>query len=96
MKYLNVFVKLRNPFGKLVDGVVIIRNEFALCKFEDEKLSKQLYKLGKKKGDDVAYNEEHKAMVQRYKGKTIKQILKIIKEELGNAGGEVLKTKNEN
>lgn len=90
MSYSTIYVKLRSPTGKLVEGQIIIRDGFALATFSDPKLARQLYEEDLTKGEDVAFNEKHNAYVQKYEGMKKAQIIKKLKQELQASGGEVI------
>ena len=90
MKYTTIYIRLRSPLGKIVEGQIIVRDNFALTIFTDPNLAKQLYDADIKAGLDVAYNEERRAYIQRYKGMKKDIIIKKIKGELEKAGGELI------
>lgn len=89
-KYIKVLIRLRDPLGKEVIGQIIIRDGFALSTFSNTKLAKQLYEEDKKNGLDVAFNEEHNAYIQKFGEKSKQEIIKIIKKELEQLGGELI------
>jgi hypothetical protein len=94
MKYTTISIKLRSPKGEIVDGIIVVRDNFALSTFSDKKLARQLYEYDKERGEDVAFNEELNAYIQKYNNKKMKEIIKKITEELEKAGGKVT-SKNE-
>ena len=94
MEYINLLIKLRSPIGRLVDGLIVVRDEFALAKFSDPNLAQQLYDADKKDGLDVFYSEERNTYIQRYKGKGKDEIITIISKELEKSGGKII-TKDE-
>lgn len=93
MKYSTIYVKLRSPRGKIIEGQIIVRDGFALSTFTDPKLARQLYEADSNNGLDVAFNEKHNAYIQKYKGMKKARIVKKIKKELKNAGGQIVKQK---
>lgn len=90
MKYTTLLIKLKNPKGKIVDGLIVVRDGFALAVFNDDNLAKQLYEIDLKEGKDVGFNEKKKAYIQRFKGKKKEKIAEILKAELKQAGGDFI------
>lgn len=89
MKYTTIYLKLRNPKGKVVEGIIIVRDNFILSTFSDKNLARQLYEFDLEKGEDVSFNEEHNAYIKQYNGKKKLQIVEILKKEIIDAGGEI-------
>jgi len=68
---------------------VICKDQYAICWFEDTKLTKKLAKKEKADGKDVTYNDTLKVMIERFEGKTAKEIVVIIGQEMKKAGGQL-------
>ncbi len=90
MNYSVICMKLRSPKGKLVDGRIVVRDNFCLSTFSDPTLAKQLYEYDIEHGEDVAFNQKLNAYIKRYNGKKRLQILAELKEEIVNAGGQIV------
>lgn len=94
MKYTTISIKVRSPKGIMVDGVIVVRDNFILSTFSDKTLAKQLYEWDKDHGEDVAFNEKLNAYIKRYKNKRMKEIVKELTIEIEKAGGTLI-SKNE-
>lgn len=94
MKYTTISLKLRSPKGKLVNGIIIVRDNFILSTFSDKNLARQLYEYDNKNGDDVSFNEKLNAYMKRYKDKKRKKIIKEIESEISKMGGSILNKKD--
>lgn len=94
MKYTTICIKLRSPKGKLVDGIIVVRDNFILSKFSDPKLAKQLYEYDKAQGEDVSFNEKLNSYIKKYQGKKRDSIVKELEEEIKKAGGQLISKKN--
>lgn len=90
MKYTTIYLSLRSPKGKLVNGTIVVRDGFALSTFTDPNLAKQLYDYDIANGEDVAYNKKHNAYIKRYPKMKKEAIVKKLKVEIQNAGGQLL------
>lgn len=89
-KYLSINLKLRAPDGSAVDGIVIIKDGWAISNFRHPTLAKELYIAEKKRHENVSYDAEKKYVIQKYANKTKEQIMEIIKKELNKSGGKFL------
>ena len=89
-KYLSINLKLRAPDGNFVDGIIVIRDGWAISNFKHPTLAKELYIAEKKRHEDVSYDAEKKYIIQKYANKTKEQIIEIIKKELNKSGGKLL------
>ena len=87
MRQTTLKIKLRDPNGKIVDGIVMIGDGKAISKFSDPKLAKKLYKVEKKGGKEVSYNKSMDALIEYFRGMTMEQITMKIGKEIKNAGG---------
>ena len=88
MKSITVSLILNNTKGKPVAGKVIIRDGLTVSTFSDSNLARQLFEYDRDKGEDVAFNEKHNAYIHRYARLSKVEILKLLKEELKQVGGE--------
>jgi len=68
---------------------VICKEQYAVCWFSDSKLTKRLTTKEKADGKDVTYNDTLKVMIERFEGKTAKEVATIIGKEMKAAGGEL-------
>jgi len=87
MKYIRLTVTFKTPLG-MINCLVAIKKEFAILTFKNLNQAKEFYANEKAGGADIKLIERTKSLVQRYKGKTREEILKIIKAELRKAGGK--------
>ena len=86
-KHITVKMQLTDPNGNKVHGQIVITKGFACATFTDKTLAKKLYESEKKKNKNIAWNSRINGLIQKYKGKEIKEILKIIVTELKKTGG---------
>jgi len=77
--------------GKKVGIRIICKPQYAVSSWSDKKLAKKIVKMGKRKGDDIHYNEQLELVTQRYKEKSEEEVVEIIKKELNSIGGEIKK-----
>jgi len=90
-KFITIYTKLKSPEGKSVDGVITIKNEWALFKCADPNLAKELYEADKKDGiKGIVYNQRTKTYLKYYKNTKKEKIAEEIKEELKKAGGSLV------
>jgi hypothetical protein len=90
MEEIVLSVRLKNPEGRLVDGIIVILDGYAISKFNDPKLAERLYKMEKNVGTDCFYSKKQNAYLQRYKDMKKEVIQRIITHELEKMGGKTL------
>ena len=93
-KYLiiNATIRLKKGVTQLPEDVqvkVFCKKNFSVAIFSDKKLAKKLYKMDKKQGKDVMYDEKTNAFIQRFKNKSAKEVCEIISKELKATGGDI-------
>lgn len=95
MTYITIYVRLVNKKGEEVLSTIVVRDGFALTTFSDLDLdlAKQVYEYDKDQGEDVAFNEKHNAYVKNYGKKTKEEIVKELREQIEQAGGQIIEEK---
>lgn len=89
MKYITIYVRLSKA-GKEVLSTIIIRDGFSLTTFTDPSLAKQVYEYDLKNGEDVSFNKKHNAYIKRYGKISKEKIVKELKIEIKQAGGQII------
>jgi hypothetical protein len=80
-QYTTIKLKLRSPQGKIVDGIVIVRDGQAVVNLSDVQLTKQLCEAERKAGADVFYNSSRNLFIREYpKMKKDEIVDKLVKE----------------
>ena len=78
--------------NKITSFQVVIMDGLAVSTFQDSTLAKKLVKAGKKQGNEnIRYDEKINSAIEKYPGKDIKEITKIITKELNNSGAQISK-----
>ena len=89
---INATLRKKATLTALADTIyaqVFCKDNYAVASFSDNKFAKKLYKQQVRKGKSVIYNEKLNLVIERYNGKTAKEIAEIISLELKKSGGEL-------
>jgi len=87
LRFTTIRVKLSSPLGGFVDGIILVTNGKAVCKFSDPNLARRLTKVEKKAGKNVVYSKGNNAMIEYFRGKKMEEIVKILGTQIKKAGG---------
>lgn len=88
MLQLSVTIKVPCWLGfKRVRGICNISDNIAITKFEDKKITRQLYEAEHRiNPSKIGWDEEKQAMVQYYPNTPASKIIETITKELETAG----------
>jgi len=85
---INVNIELINPNGKLVRGIIAIRDKKAILMVNDGHFCKRLYEAEVKAGNkNVEYNKDNNAFIENYPYYNKDEIYKKLKKEIEKTGG---------
>ena len=80
-EYKTIKLKLRSPQGKIIDGIVIVRDGQAMVNLSDVQLTKQLCEAERKAGAEVFYNASRNLFIREYPKMSRDAIVdKLVKE----------------
>jgi len=83
-----IAIYLRDKSRKIINGIIIVKDEIALIKFPKEpNYAKLAYEKALKMGKNCAYDKKLDAYIQKYENKKQNEIVDILKKETLKAGG---------
>ena len=89
-KLITLQIKLRDPKGKFVDGIVVIKDCWAISSFKHPTIAKELFDK-EKNNKYLHYDEEKKLLIQEYPNKTKEDIYNLLRKEFLNMGAQFTK-----
>lgn len=87
-KHITIRMELIDPLGNKVYGQIVVTKGYACSTFTDKHLAKKLYDSEIKTNKNIVWNSRINGVIQKYEGKDIKEIVKILIKELKKTGGK--------
>jgi len=89
---INATVRKKATLTELPEDIfvqVFCKDNYAVASFSNKKFGKKLFKLQKRLGKKVTYNERLGLIIERIQDKTATEIAKQMSAELKKEGGDV-------
>ena len=90
-KIIALSIRLKDPKGKVVEGIVTIKDGWAISNFKHLTIAKDLYEIEKKRNPNLFYDPDKKFLIQKYPGRSKEEIYNLLRKEFLSMGAQFTK-----